>query len=69
MSKKILTILEHDNGFVMPYKKIGGAQGNGVYLKNEVLMMIKDLNPDDIKVVVVKVDRIMTLEEYKQEKK
>ena len=47
--KKRLTILEYKNGFVMPYVKAGVAQGNGAFLKEEILMGLPDdVNEDDI---------------------
>lgn len=66
--KKRLTILEYKNGFVMPYVKAGVAQGNGAFLKEEILMGLPDdVNEDDVEVQIVKIDRVITLKEYKKE--
>ena len=62
---KRLTILEYDNGFVMPLKQVAIAQGNGAFLKEEIKMMIGDLPEDEeVEVVIVKLDRTTTAKEY-----
>ncbi len=66
MSKRRLTILEYENGFVMPLKQVAVAQGNGAFLKQEVAMMIQDeLDAgDDVEVLLVKVKGVTTIKVY-----
>jgi hypothetical protein len=60
--RKLMTILEYDNGFVTPVRQLYGE----VFIKEELPLLIPKDDDDlaDIDVRVVKVSDKMTLKEY-----
>ena len=70
MSKR-LTILEYENGFVMPLKQVAVAQGNGAFLKEEIAMMLdpEDLDSEEVEIIIVQIKKSTNAKEYFGDKK
>jgi len=63
-----LTVLEYENGFIMPLKQAAMAQGNGAFHKEEIKIMlgseISEMDLEDVEVVVVQIKKTVNLKEY-----
>ena len=62
--KDRITILEYANGFIMPLKASIPTQGNGAMIRSEIGHMIPKDKHDTIEIVIVKLDRTMSLVDF-----